>query len=94
MSNFPESVLTTSKKGDVEVRWLVDRGRFVRYKYVDPVTGAEKDGGKTKLVLMPESGGILEFFLIPTKGGRFLLIKAERKGDRMVWDGDRAVGLD
>ena len=93
MPQFPESVLTKSKKGETEVRWLIDRGRFVRYRYVDPATAEEKDSGKIKLVLMPEGGVTQEFFIIPTKGGRSLLINAESKGERMVWDGEKAVGL-
>jgi hypothetical protein len=93
MSKFPDSVLTTTKKGEVEARMLIDRGKFVRYRYVDAETGAEKDGGKVKLVLIPENGGAEEFFVIPTKGGRSLLLKAEVKGERMLWDGEKAVKL-
>ena len=93
MPQFPESVLTRTKKGEVEARLLIDRGRFVRYRYVDPETGSEKDGGKVKLVLVPDNRPMEEFFIIPTKGDRFLLVKAEAKGDRMLWDGEKAVGL-
>jgi len=93
MSKFPDSVLTTTKKGEVEARMLIDRGKFVRYRYVDAETGEDKGGGKVKLVLSPENGGMEEFFVIPTKGGRSLLLKAEVKGEKMLWDGEKAVGL-
>jgi len=93
MSAFPDEVLTKSKKGEIEVRWLVDRGHFVRYRYVDPTTGQEKEGGKVKLVLASDGGKQEEFFIIPTKGGRSLLIKAETKGERKLWDGEKVVRL-
>ena len=93
MSAFPEEVLTKTKKGDIEVRWLVDEGHYVRYKYVNPETHEDKEGSKTKLVLIADGGNQEEFFVIPTKGGRYLLIKAQTKGVRKLWDGEKAVGL-
>jgi len=93
MSAFPDEVLTKSKKGEIEVRWLVDKGRFTRYKYVDPATGQEKEGGKAKLVLAIDGGSQEEFFIIPTEGRRSLLIKAEAKAGRKLWDGEKAVEL-
>src|SRR2546425_2716107 len=31
MTTFPDEVLTRTKKGEIEVRSLIDRGRYVRY---------------------------------------------------------------
>jgi len=93
MPPFPEDVLTRTKKGDLEVRSLIDRGRFVRYEYVHPETGEAMEGGKVKLVLLPESGQREEFFIIPMKSGRSLLLPAPDKGERTIWDGSKAVDL-
>jgi hypothetical protein len=93
MSRFPEEVLTRTKKGEVEVRSLIDRGRYVRYNYVDPETGLPLEGGKVKLVLVSDTNRTEEYFIIPTKSKRDLLIPAAEKGARKVWDGSRAVDL-
>lgn len=93
MSKFPDEVLTRTKKGELEVRSLIDRGRYVRYDYLHPDTGEPMEGGKVKLVLIAESGTTEEYFLIPTKSKRDLLIPAAEKGERKIWDGTRAVDL-
>ena len=93
MAKFPEEVLTRTKKGEIEVRSLVDRGRYVRYRYLHPETGEAMEGGKVKLVLRSEAGRTEEYFIIPTKSKRDLLIPATEKGARKVWDGSRAVDL-
>jgi len=93
MTTFPEEVLTRTKKGELEVRSLIDRGRYVRYNYLHPDTGEPMEGGKTKLVLIPDIGKIEEYFVIPTKTKRDLLIPAAEKGERKVWDGTKAVEL-
>lgn len=87
-TKYPIEVLTTSKKGKREVRSLVNRGTFVRYEYLDPETG-ERTENKIKLVLKtavgPESQ-VEEFFIIPMKDTRQLLIPVEAKGPRKLWD--------
>jgi len=93
LTDYPEEVLTRTKPGEVEVRALIDRGRYVRYRYLDPETGRPMEGGKVKLVLLAEDGKAEEFFIIPTKSKRDLLIRAADKGERKVWDGTRAVDL-
>ncbi|TLZ57179.1 MAG: hypothetical protein E6K15_03855 [Methanobacteriota archaeon] len=93
MATFPEEVLTRTKKGEVEVRSLIDRGRYVRYRYLDPANGELMEGGKVKLVLISEEGRTEEYFIIPTKSKRDLMIPAAEKGARKVWDGKRAVDL-
>ncbi len=93
MPTFPDEVLTRTKNGELEVRSLIDRGRYVRYNYLHPETGESMEGGKVKLVLIAESGKVEEFFIIPTKSRRGLLIPAAEKGERKIWDGARAVEL-
>lgn len=93
MASFPAEVITRTKRGDIEVRSLLDRGRYVRYNYLHPETGEPMEGGKTKLVLISDSGRPEEYFIIPTKSKRSLLIPAAEKGARKVWDGTRAVDL-
>ena len=93
MTAFPEEVLTRTKKGETEVRSLIDRGRYVRYRYLHPQTGEAMDGGKVKLVLISEAGRTEEYFIIPTKSKRDLMIPAAEKDARKVWDGTRAVDL-
>lgn len=93
MDRFPDEVLTRTKKGEIEVRSLTDRGRYVRYRYLHPETGEPMEGGKVRLVLISEAGATEEYFIIPTKSRRDLLIPAPEKGARKVWDGSRAVDL-
>lgn len=93
MARFPDEVLTTTKKGETEVRSLIDRGRYVRYNYLHPDTGEPMEGGKVKLVLWAEDGRTEEFFIIPTKSRRNLLLPAAEKGPRKIWDGAEAVDL-
>jgi hypothetical protein len=93
MSPFPDEVLTRTNKGEVEVRSLIDRGRYVRYNYLDPETGEAMEGGKVKLVLISQAGRTEEYFLIPTKSKRDLLVPAAEKGARKIWDGTRAIDL-
>ncbi|NPA76071.1 MAG: hypothetical protein GXO25_08345 [Euryarchaeota archaeon] len=89
---YPEDVITTSKKGKKEVRKLVDYGKFVRYMYVDPNTG-EKTENKTKLVLAHD-GEYEEYFIIPLKQkGRFLLVPAEKKPNRKIWNDGEVMDL-
>ncbi len=93
MATFPDEVLTRTKKGELEVRSLIDRGRYVRYNYLHPDTGEPMEGGKMKLVLIPDRGEPEEFFIIPTKSRRDLLIPAPEKGARKIWDGRQAIDV-
>ena len=90
---FPEEVLTRTKKGEIEVRSRIDRGRYVRYNYLHPETREPMKDGEVKLVLIPESGEPQEFFIIPTRSGRDLLIPAPEKGARKIWDGTKSVAV-
>ncbi|MCD6275603.1 MAG: hypothetical protein J7J42_02545 [Thermoplasmata archaeon] len=89
---YPEEVLTVSKKGKVEVRNMVDHGTFVRYEYLDPESGKRSEN-KVKLVLY-NGEEYEEYFIIPLKQkNRYLLLKAEKKEDRKLWDGKKSVDL-
>src|SRR5438046_6227009 len=94
MATLPSEVLTRTENGEVEVRSLIDRGRYVRYNYLDPETGESMEGGKVKLVLLSDAGRTEEYFIIPTKSKRDLLIPASEQGARRIWDGTRAVDLE
>ena len=89
---YPEEVLTTSKKGRVEVRSLIDRGSFVRYEYLDPGIG-KKTENEIKLFLKTHSGSE-QYFIIPMKDKRNLLIPVESKGARKLWDGGKNQAVD
>ncbi len=84
---YPESVVTKSKKGVLEARILMDKGEFVRYKYKDIKTG--KEDKKYKIVLKKNGEIVEEYFVIPLKDGRFLMIESELKGKRKVWDPEK-----
>ncbi|MEM7816089.1 MAG: hypothetical protein QXN71_03150 [Candidatus Aenigmatarchaeota archaeon] len=83
---YPDSVLTKNRKGETEVRLLIDRGKFTRYTYIYP-DGKPAEGGKISVILTNEKGERTHYFLIPTKGGRYLaIIPKEEKEFRKVWD--------
>jgi hypothetical protein len=91
---FPDEVLTTNKKGKVEVRNLIDTGTFVRYEYLDPESG-DKSENKFKLVLKDTDGSIKEeLFIIPMKDSRSLVIPTKVKGDRKLWDPKQKMSVD
>ncbi len=91
---YPEEVITVSKKGKREVRALIDRGKYVRYEYLDPATGKRSEN-KVKLVLLSENGKQEEYFVIPLKQeGRFLLLRAETKPARKLWDREKAKAVE
>ena len=89
---YPEEVLTKSKKGKIEVRNLIDHGKFVRYEYLDPITG-ERSENKVKIILY-NGNDYEEYFIIPLKQkNKYLMLKAEKKGERKLWDGEKSVDL-
>jgi len=77
---YPKEVLTTSKKGKVEVRSLIDKGEFVQYEYLDPKTRKPTEN-KSKIILAGNSRR--EFFAVPMAGGRMLLIPAKGKEEKV-----------
>lgn len=90
---FPEEVITVSKKGKREARNLIGRGRFVKYNYVDPETGKIGEN-KYRLVLQLEDGNREEYFVLPTSNDkRFLMVPAQEKEGRKIWDGKKSVDL-
>ncbi|MBW2980441.1 hypothetical protein KY360_03430 [Candidatus Woesearchaeota archaeon] len=84
---YPNSVITYDRKGDKEIRLLVDKGKFCRYQYTDPKTGKLLEKGKTSIILKNSKGILEHFFLIPIKGGRFLTLKLkDAEKVRKVWN--------
>ncbi len=91
---FPEDVITTSKKGKKEVRNLISKGKFVKYNYLDPENGLITEK-KYRLVLQDCNGFREEYFIIPTSDGKkFLMIPADEKEGRKIWDGKKSIDLD
>ncbi len=91
---FPDEVITVSKKGKKEARNLIGTGKFVKYNYLDPETGRENEK-KYRLVLLNNSDIREEYFVLPTSDGkRFLMIPAQEKEGRKIWDGKKVVDLD
>lgn len=85
---YPESVLTKSKKGNIEVRNLISRGKFVMYDYRDPKTFRQVEDKKVKLYLKDEEGNVEEYYIIPLKAERSLMIKPKEleEKERKVWN--------
>jgi len=84
---FPETVLTTSKKGQLEVRALESRGSFVICKYLDSKTMKPADA-KKKLMLRSNNGELTEYFIVPLKDpNRALLLSTHPdEKDRQLWN--------
>ena len=82
-------MLTKDRKGNIEVRNLVSRGKFVMYDYRDTKTFKKVESNKKKLYLKDEDGKIIEYFIIPLKTpDRSLLISPEKPKEkiRKVWN--------
>ena len=93
--DFPETVITESKKGKVEIRSLDHRGSYVICKYLDPKTMKQADT-KRKLMLKGEEGKVTEYFIIPLKDPtRALLVFPEvKEKDRQIWNEKRGNAED
>ncbi|KXB04533.1 hypothetical protein AKJ35_00670 [candidate division MSBL1 archaeon SCGC-AAA833F18] len=87
MPEYPESVLTESRKGKTEVRALASKGEFIMCEYLDPES-LEQTEKKKKLILKREDGETEEYFIIPMKQkGRDLLITPkEKSGEYIFWN--------
>ncbi|MBI2530086.1 MAG: hypothetical protein HYW05_03005 [Candidatus Diapherotrites archaeon] len=94
---YPDEVITQDRKGNPEIRILLDKGQFVRYHYADPKTGKLLEKEKFTILLNDENGKLTHFYAIPMqKGKRYLLIEVQEKGiERKVWDAQKrkAVNL-
>jgi len=91
MAKYPESVLTKDRKGNLEIRNLISRGEFVLHDYRDEKTFKPVESGKKKLYLKDESGNAKEYYIIPMKGGKSLLIEPKEKEEkeRKVWNDNK-----
>jgi len=88
MAKYPESVMTKDRKGNIEVRNLLSRGKFVLYDYRDEKTFKQVESGKKKLCLKDKSGDIKEYYIIPLKRGKDLLIEPKENEEKeiRVWN--------
>ena len=89
MKEYPESILTKDRKGNLEIRNLVSRGQFVMYDYRDVKTFKRVESNKKKLYLKGKDGKITEYYIIPLKSdNRSLLIKPEKPEEkvRKIWN--------
>ena len=90
---YPEEVLTKSRKGKIEVRSLIDNGKFIRYNYKDPETGEILENKKFSLIIKNSKGKTEHYYMIPIQGNRYLTIPIKDKKKRKVWDGKKAIKL-
>lgn len=86
---YPENVLTKNRKGELEVRNLISRGKYVMYDYRDPKTWEQMESKKRKLYLKDENGNVEEYYIIPTQipnRALFITPKKIEKKVRSVWN--------
>ncbi|MBU5689561.1 MAG: hypothetical protein QXM68_01480 [Candidatus Aenigmatarchaeota archaeon] len=82
---YSDNVITTNRKGEKEIRNLLDKGVFVKYDYRNPVNFQKMENGKFKLILKGEKERE-EYYVIPTKNkDRFLMLKTKPKRT-FVWN--------
>lgn len=86
---YPKEVIAITSKGKKEARIFVERGRYIRYTYIDPETGKLVRKGKEAVFLKNEKGQYEELFIVPLKKRRSLLFKTKEKPEavkaRKVW---------
>jgi len=83
---FPDTVVAKGKRGIPEIRTLDSRGDFVICKYLDPKTMKPADP-KRKLMLRLEDGKVEEYFIVPLKNSRALLISGRSdEKERQIWN--------
>lgn len=88
--DYPESVLTKDRKGNIEVRVLVDKGQYVRYQYMDPKTGKIVEKSKTSIILKNKEGKEEHLYIIPLQPNKALLIKpSSGEKSRKVWNKEK-----
>ena len=92
MTEYPESVIATSKKGKKEARLLIDRGTYVRYEYVDLETGKRSEN-KVRLVLIHKDKTLEGYFIIDTKSPRKLMLPTRDEPPRAIFDGKKVLKI-
>ena len=90
MKEYPPEVATYDKKGNKEIRLLIDKGLFARYIYMDPVSGKIVEKGKFSIILRNEKGEEEHLYVIPLKDKKALVVwpKQEKK-KRMAWSKEK-----
>lgn len=92
MTDFPDEILTTSKKGKKEARLLIDRGTYVRYEYIDIETGKRSEN-KVRLVLIHKDKTLEGYFIIDTKSPRKLMLPTKDESPRAIFDGKKVLRI-
>ncbi len=92
MPKYPDEVIAVNKQGKREVRVLVEKGKYVRYTYLNPGTNKIVREGKESIILKNDKGKLEHLFIIPIKD-KFLLIRKHDDKTRKVWDKNKAVDL-
>ncbi len=88
---FPDEFLTKTKKGSIELRIFLRRGKFVEYTYMNQKT--KKLTKKRKIVLKSEDKDEA-YFIIPMKQkGKYLMIKEESVGNVKLWNKGKVINL-
>ncbi len=86
-----DECITVSKTGKRERRVYVNSGRFLIYDYL-PEDG--KGSKKMKIILKDNGGEQKEFFIIPTKGKKYLVFQSESKGERGVFKDGKCINIE
>lgn len=85
---YPKDTIATGARGKKEARVLRTRGDgFVVYGYVDVESGKEE--AKYSILLRRNDGAVEHLFIVPTAGGRELVVKHEvekRPATRGIFD--------
>ncbi|MFP3300022.1 MAG: hypothetical protein RXN92_02945 [Thermoplasmatales archaeon] len=84
--------LTKSKKGLIEKRIYVSSGKYLIYKY-EPVEGKDENS-KFKIILKDELSHTNEYYIIPTKGDKYIAIKGQEKGNIGVFKDGECLSRD
>jgi hypothetical protein len=83
---FSDAVLTKAKGGRIELRAVDSREEYVLCKYLDTKTLRPADK-KKKLCLRDKDDSIQEYFIIPLKDKRSLLVASGKKEkNAKVWN--------
>lgn len=82
---YPKEVLAKAK-GKEEARVLIDRGKFVRYRYIDTATGK----ASAKYTLLLNNGKeIGHYFIVPMKGKELVVKRIKESKKRKLWDKEK-----
>lgn len=91
MQKYPDEVIALNKQGKKEVRLLLEKGRYVKYTYLDPKTNKIVRVGKESIILKPEKGKTEHLFIVPVKGNKSLLIRKLDDKERKILNKNKVI---